>query len=234
MKNLILWATCFLLQNNLVLANNNPTTKNIALDQAYIPEGFDDNDRGQFAVIGGFANTCYKIGPYALKIDQVSKKIIVQQQAYFYKGGCIQIPIPFSQIINVGILSAGKYSIMDYYSGKNLGELSVATSKNVGPDDFLYAPVTDAYVESENQRNRLVLTGVFSDRCSEIESIDVLYQKNVLVVQPVIRRIQQASCSLEKTRFMKFVELSPDVHGVHLLHVRSLEGQAINKIVDLE
>ncbi|NBW99597.1 hypothetical protein EBR03_08505, partial [bacterium] len=59
----------FLMAGGLVFADTNPNapkTVETALTKAYIPLGFDDNDRIQIAVAGTFKNTCYKVGPHAL------------------------------------------------------------------------------------------------------------------------------------------------------------------------
>lgn len=216
-------------------ADIQPTTVNVQVNSSFTPVGFDNNDRVQFAVEGVFHNTCYRVGPYGLKIDHDKKTITVQQQAYFYSGVCLQMLVPFNQIINVGLLREGNYTIQDFQSNKVIGTLAIAPSKNAGPDDFLYAPVTDAYVvsDTETKKNTLVISGVFGDRCSELEEVKVVYQEQVLTVQPLMKRVER-SCEPVKTRFSKTVELDSNVHGLKLLHVRSLNGQAINKMVELE
>jgi len=216
-------------------ADIQPTTVNVKLSTVYTPVGFDNNDRVQFAVEGVFQNTCYRVGPYGLRVDSSKKTITIQQQAYLYTGVCLQMMVPFTQIINVGLMAEGSYTIQDFQTNKALGTVAISPSKNAGPDDFLYAPVTDAYVvsDTETKKNSLVLTGTFGDRCSELEEIKVLYQNQVLTVQPLMKRVER-SCEPVKTRFMKIVELDSNVHGLHMLHVRSLNGQAVNKMVELE
>ncbi len=216
-------------------ASANPTTVNVAVERAFVPVGFDSNDRTQFAVEGTFHNTCYRVGPYALKVDSKLKTITMQQQAYKYDGMvCLQMMVPFTQVINVGILDEGNYKLLDATTGKQIGTLPVEKSVTAGPDSFLYAPVTDAYiVEGETaEKHTLVVTGSFGDRCSTFEDIKIGYQDNVLVVQPIVKRITEATCSSEKVRFLKTIDLREDLKGIYLLHVRSLNGQAINKMVE--
>ena len=216
---------------------NAPKTVEAALTKAYIPMGFDDNDRVQIAVAGTFKNTCYKVGPHALIVDAENKTITVQQQAYLYGGVCLQMFVPFSEIIDVGIVPSGDYKVLDSKSGATLANLKVDRGNNPGPDDFLYAPVTDAYIVNggENQKHILALAGSFGDRCSDFQDITVHVKDDVIVVQPIVTRAADVSCAPEKVRFLKTIELDSNIaHGMYMLHVRSLNGQAINKLVDLE
>jgi hypothetical protein len=217
-------------------ADNLPITVDIALKKAFVPVGFDDNDRIQFAVTGNTPNTCYRVGPHALKVNEEDKTITVHQQAYLYQGVCLQILLPFTQVIDVGLLKSGTYTILDRQTGETLGSLPITRGENQGPDDFLYAPINDAHTQYSQGRNKLYITGTFSDRCSEFEDIRVLYQDQVLVVQPIIRRTIESTStcsSTEKTRFLKTIDLKKGLRGTFFLHVRTLNGQAINKIVEL-
>jgi hypothetical protein len=238
--NLKLTALSFLAVCGLAIANpspNAPKTVETALTKAYIPLGFDDNDRIQIAVAGTFKNTCYKVGPHALKVDAENKTITVQQQAYLYSGVCLQMLVPFSEIVDVGIIPSGNYKVVDSQTGKALAELPVNAGTSAGPDDFTYAPVSDAYVvkDEETGKHMLAIAGSFGDRCSDFQEIKVNVANDVIIVQPVLERKADISCSPEKVRFLKTVELNDNVkNGVYMLHVRSLNGQAINKLVDLE
>jgi len=230
----------FLMAGGLVFADTNPNapkTVETALTKAYIPLGFDDNDRIQIAVAGTFKNTCYKVGPHALKVDTENKTITVQQQAYLYNGVCLQMFVPYSEIVDVGIIPNGNYKVVDALSGATLAELPVNQGSNPGPDDFTYAPVSDAYVvtDPETKKHVLAISGSFGDRCSDFEDIKVNVSNDVIIVQPVLERKTDISCAPEKVRFLKTIELNNDLkHGMYMLHVRSLNGQAVNKLVDLE
>ncbi|NBX75657.1 MAG: hypothetical protein EBQ92_03820 [Proteobacteria bacterium] len=238
--NLKLTALSFLAVCGLAIANtspNAPKTVETALTKAYIPLGFDDNDRIQIAVAGTFKNTCYKVGPHALKVDAENKTITVQQQAYLYSGVCLQMLVPYSEIVDVGIIPSGNYKVIDAQSGKALAELPVNVGTSAGPDDFTYAPVSDAYVvkDEETGKHMLAIAGSFGDRCSDFQEIKVNVANDVIIVQPVLERKADISCAPEKVRFLKTIELNDNVkNGVYMLHVRSLNGQAINKLVDLE
>lgn len=215
--------------------DTNPNTVTVAIQKAFIPEGFDDNDRTQVTVEGFFPNTCYKVGPYATKVDPKTRTITIQQQAYHYNGVCLQMLVPFNQTIDLGIITAGEYSLRDAAKGGALGALKIDRATKSEADEFLYAPTTDAYITTEPDTglHTLIVKGAFSDRCTIFEDIKVNYNSDVIVVQPIVKHIAERGCESQKVRFVKTVELKKDLTGVYLLHVRSMNGQAINKVVDI-
>jgi len=212
-----------------------PKTVTVAIQKAYIPTGFDDNDRAQITIEGSFPNTCYKVGPYATKVDPQTRTVTIQQQAYLYKGVCLQVMVPFNQTIDLGLMNTGEYKIVDSTKGSALGNIEIDKATKSEADEFLYAPMTDAYITSdpETSNHTLIINGAFTDRCTVFEDIKVHYTNDVIIVQPIVKHIAERGCGQQKTRFTKTVELKKDLTGVYLLHVRSMNGQAINKIVDL-
>ncbi len=234
--SLVVFTSMFVISAYHSNADTLPVVKTILLGAAYVPSGFDDNDRIQLVVEGLLPNTCYRVGPHSISVSDSSRTIAVEQQVYHYLGGvCFQMMVPFHQVVDVGLIKAGRYSIADKISAKVLGSLDVLRAKNAGPDDYLYAPVTDAYLESDTQskKTNLILTGSFTDRCSMFDDVQVQYQNHVLVVLPIMKRVE-GRCVPEKAMYTKVVELDQELHGAYMLHVRSLNGQAINRVVDLE
>lgn len=233
LRNFLLLSAFLILIPALALkADNQPYTVDVKLGRAYVPKGFDDNDRIQIAVEGLFSNACFRVGPHHVQVDVAKKTITVQQQAYQYGIICLQIIIPFTTFFDVGIVPAGSYAIIDSYSKEKVGQLDVARSNNKGPDDFLYAPITDAYLLSEASKNKVVLNGSFPDQCSTMEEVRVEDQGEVIVVRPLMKRNGE-NCVPAKTPFTKTVELQQKLHGLYFLHVRSLNGQAINRMIEI-
>ncbi len=209
------------------------------LQKAYIPVGFDDNDKVQITVTGEFPNTCFHVGPYSSKVDENAKIIYLEQKAYSYLAMCLDILIPFSQTIDVGLVPAGNYAVIDSSTGTQVGRTSISRAVNAGPDDFLYAVVNDASVHATGTKgkNELTLSMQFTDRCTKLGKVDVHYYNDVIVVQPIAARIADANherCAPANTRFQFTQPLQDGVSGSFLLHVRSMNGQAINKVVELQ
>ncbi|MBI1859810.1 MAG: hypothetical protein HYR96_02700 [Deltaproteobacteria bacterium] len=217
------------------VADVTPTQIDVPVHRAYIPIGFDDNDNAQVTVEGIFSDTCYRVGPARAVIHSNNHTIAIHQTAYRYGGICVQLLIPFTKTVDIGFTPRGNFAIVDAMTGMNLGDLPITRAPNEEADDFLYAPIGDAYVrvDTEAKTNTLVLTGAFSDRCTVIKDVKVNYYKDVLVVQPIAEHTSgRADCS-GRTRFQKLIELKSDLRGTFLLHVRSMEGKAINKMIDI-
>lgn len=212
-----------------------PETITVSFNKVYVPVGFDDNDRTQVTIEGAFPNTCYKVGPYATKVDPTTRTITVQQQAYHYQGVCLQVMVPFYQVIDLGLVPHGDYKIVDAANGSSLSGIRIDTATKAEADEYLYAPMTDAFITTEPETgiHTLSIMGAFTDRCTMFEDIKVNYTQDVIVVQPVVKHIAARNCAQEKTRFVKTVQLKGGLTGMYLLHVRSMNGQAINKMVDL-
>jgi len=132
------------------------------------------------------------------------------------------------------MLDKGKYTIVDAGSNGILGVLSVekATNPGPGPDDFLYAPVSDAFVVTDGVSGdrKMILQGEFTNNCMIFEDIKIKPYGNQIIVLPIVDKKDEPNCAETSTRFEKHV-LLPNVKTPYLLHVRSMNGQGINKIV---
>lgn len=212
-----------------------PARVSVPLSGAYIPGGFDSNDRAQLVVEGYFPNTCYRVGPYEKKLNSTSNEISVKQTAYKYKGPCLFMVVPFSQTIQVGILKANTYKVKDADNGSDLGELPVQAAKNSGPDDHLYASVNEAYVGVvDGNKKAIILQGELPGDCWALKETKVIQDgKNVIAVLPIIEKTRENSCNDYRLPFVKTVDIPAVTAGRYLLHVRSLNGVAVNKLVDL-
>src|SRR4051812_16291397 len=119
----VLFAAAFSLINSTGVANaaTAPQLVPIEIQSAYLPAGFDSNDKVQVVVDGWFPNSCYKVGPYKLTVDPSNHRVMVQQFAYKYSGICLEVMTPFYQVIDVGLLNSSVYNVTDGTSGRVLG-----------------------------------------------------------------------------------------------------------------
>jgi len=215
-------------------AKPDPTLVDFPLDRSFVPIGFDDNDRAQVTVAGVFPDTCYRVAAVSAKLDEKQKKIFITQTAYHYTGICTRVFVPFASVVDLGIVGNGDYQLVDAASGKALGRLPVTRASHPGADDHMYALINDANVHNDGPSKKwLTLSGELPDRCSEFKEVQVHYYPETIVVQPIVKRIGEL-CAPYKTRFVKEVQLDSSLRGVQLLHVRSLSGQALNKLVDVD
>jgi hypothetical protein len=229
-------AMLILLVSQMTLAQDTPKPMSWPLNHAFVPIGFDDNDKAQVTVEGVFPTTCYRVGPYSVEINEPFKTIALKQQAYKFSGSCIRVFVLFSQVMDLGFVKAGNYKLIDGQTGSTLGEIPVAVAKTSDPDDYFYAPISDAWINKDPATGRcdLNISGSFSNRCTKLKRIDVRIQTDVVVVQPIAEHITtEDDCKDETTRFSVSQPMTESLTGTYLLHVRSLNGQAVNKIVDL-
>ncbi len=208
-----------------------PRLVEIGVSDVFIPQGFDDNDNAQVVVEGYFPNTCYKIGP--VKVEKRENKIKITPQAYFYHGTCLQVMVHYVQEINLGLLKFGKYILdipSDYPERTRI--LSIAQSTNPGPDDYLYAPIESARVLSK-ETPTVRLQGVFSNSCMSLDRVMVHPEPGrVVAVLPIAKYDNSGVCAEVLKPFHKDIRIEAPLTGRTLLHVRSLNGSAVNVIED--
>jgi hypothetical protein len=216
-----------------------PTQVLIVPERTFIPPGFDDNDQSQIVVSGNLINTCYRIGPTTAKVDPISKTISIAQTAYFFEGSwCLQVLVPYVEIIDLGLLPAGNYRIFstDQHGKEHPGgKLPIAVSTTAAADDLLYASVDQAYLDtSVAGAPTLVLSGTLPGDCMAIQEVRVLYRaENVIEVLPILEIKSGATCQQKPRPFEARVQLNARSGGSTLVHIRSMNGKAINRVFDL-
>ena len=216
-------------------AADGPRTVPTSFHTSYLPEGFDSNDHVQIVGEGNFTSTCYRPATAEYSIDHKNHLIEVLPKSYEYDGLCIQMMVPWHQVLDLGLLQAGKYKIIERGSqDSQLGSLNVRVATNSDPDDFLYAPVDQAWFERVDGMYYVKISGVFSSNC--VELVDVMHevQKNVIIVQPVTEMKDSEDCATGWYPYEKTIALGDVPAGRFLLHVRSLNGTSVNNLVDAE
>ena len=201
--------------------------------ESYIPKGFDNNDLVQIVAEGVFSNGCYKPGKIAVHVDENKKVIHVDPYAYIYSGLCIQVMVPYHQVLDIGILRGGNYKIIQGATGKDLGALTVRSSTQAAADDYLYAPISQAYISQKDGRSYLTLSGEFSNSCLKLDKVVVDLQPKVVVVQPIANMSGTSDCQAGVFAFEKTVEIKNMPKGRFLLHVRSLNAKSVNNLFDI-
>jgi hypothetical protein len=214
-------------------SQSGPQLKTSTLDTGYIPNGFDSNDQVQFVVEGTYRDTCSKPADTRFTINTSSKTIHVSAFEYRYSGPCLDVLVPHDEVINLGIIPPGRYQVVQS-GGRSLGNLNVNLAISSSPDEFLYAPISQAYLKNANGRMALTLSGVFTNSCMKIQKIVSNVQNNVVTVQPIALLLPTAThCVIGRFPFEETVFLKPVRSGRYLLHVRSLNGKSINNLFDL-
>ncbi len=209
-----------------------PSEVGATFSKIYVPVGFDSNDHFQFVGEGMFNNSCYRPAATTVSVDAKTKTIKVGPVAYEYKGLCLQVILPFQRVVDVGILSEGAWQIVTT-DGKQLGQVNIKPALVADADDYLYAPISQAYVRQDKGTESLILNGMFPTACMSMQDVKVSMNDDVIVVQP-IAQMAKAKCDEKPQSFTQIVPLPALKAGRYLLHVRSMNGNAINTLFDIQ
>jgi hypothetical protein len=112
--------------------------------------------------------------------------------------------------------------------------LQVKRATQPGPDDYLYAPVDRVHV-SRDSSGKLIATiqGRFTNTCLTIEEMRVINSGKTLELLPIMKHEESGSCQKQEIAYDKSVALPALANGRYLLHVRSLNGQAVNEVFNV-
>ena len=238
MKHLSLIAlfASMILSNSAQAMNDKPELVDYEVRHAYVPEGYDSNDKVQFVVTGYLPNTCYRTGPVSAFVDNANSKIIVSQKVYKYDTHCLQMIVPFQKTVElVGTLPEGSFDIMST-SGTVIGKLPVKKAISTAPDDFLYAPVSDVRVETNADGSQSVtVEGIFESACMTLTELKVVEDGNHVVTALPITDSGPVPCIAGNNPFKATAKVPAQLsHGKYLLNTRVMNGDAIFKFFNVE
>lgn len=208
-----------------------PMVKPALFNELYIPGGFDDNDVVQIVGEGMFRNSCYRPGPANAKVDQQNFTVTLDATAYEYPGICLQVILPFERTIDLGILRDGTYKVIQ--NGEQMTTFTVAKAKSISPDDYLYAPISQAFFRQENGVSKIALSGEFRSDCMKLDRVLTHIEHKVIVVQPIATMQERGNCQEGKFPFNTVVTVNNVPKGRYLIHVRSMNAKAVNTLVDV-
>ena len=224
-----------------------PVLRNAPVTNIFVPVGFDDNDNVEVILHGHFSSSCYKIGTAVGFVDEETKVITVGARSLSYVGNdCIPMKVPFTQTVKLGQLKAGSYQVQLGTGTEAMSRtLVVAEAKTSTADDSLYAPLENVDITPVAGRPgtfNVTVSGVFpkSDAgCMGFSQLKVLPFEDVLVVLPLASFERDLTkCPETNTFFSRKFSVSQEVtvelKGDVLIHVRVLNGQSLNRVVDID
>lgn len=201
--------------------------------KVYVPNGFDSNDQVQVVTEGYFPNGCYRPGDVSVSVDHSAKEIAIKTKAYEYPGFCIQVVVSYSQVVNVGLLEEGNYRIVLGSDQSFLNQVTVKKASVPSADDYIYAPVNQALLSKVNGEATLILTGTFTNSCMSLQEVKINVDSDTIVVQPIVEMANE-NCVEGNFPFRYNRYVGKDIKpGRYLLHVRSMNGRAINNLIDI-
>ena len=221
---MILWAGASLASGGTLVP--------IGAERTFVPQGFDDNDQIQVTIEGKLDSDCYRLETPNVQIDNKNHRLIIQPMASYYQWMCLEVQVPWTQVVDVGRLEAGEWVVKVGSHGET-GSLRVESSSTISPDDHVYAPVDSLSIDFSDGKAIAKLRGHFSSPCAEIEEIKMIDSGKTIEVLPILKAGTARNCELADTPFERSLELPRKASGRYLVHVRSLNGQALNQVYEI-
>jgi hypothetical protein len=203
-------------------------------EKVYVPGGFDSNDHVQIVGEGMFRNSCYRPADTEVRVDKEAGRILIGPAAYEYSGFCLQVILPFDRVIDVGILPAGNWDIIQASDNSRLAKMKVRPATTESADDYIYAPISQAFFRQKGSSAEIYLTGDFPNSCFDLSEVRITVEKDVIVVQPISTANIHGGCTNGKFSFSRVTQIDLVPPGRYLLHVRSMNAKAINTLVDMK
>lgn len=218
------------------LAADSTTGEIVSLDarSVFVPIGFDDNDEVEAVVEGFLPNDCYRLTAATTEIDRENKVITIVPKARYFETTCVLTRIPFHFTANFGQLTEGSYTIKVSGPAASLTEdLVVRHSFNPTPDDFSYIPVDSVHVDLDRVTHKMVATikGRLTSTCMRWSESRIEDNGKTINILPILTYEALSRCDAIEEDFERTVVLPDSIsRGRHLLHVRSLNGRAVNTL----
>jgi len=211
------------------------------------PQGFDDNDNIEFVIDGVFPNGCYQVASDSTQVDAANKHVITHLFAnHRTDGPCgnaaatlpasLLAAVPYTLEVSVGQLPAGMWQIT--YSRPNLPDgvrpFQVDRAKVASIDDVPYAAISSVWIP-DSVRGDLPVTaeliGSLTSSCSFLQPEVLVNQiDDVFVVRQSLGFKANVLCSLVMLPFQKTIQLGTPGAGRFLIHARSMNGRAVNRV----
>lgn len=197
----------------------------------YVPEGFDSNDSVEVVVSGTFPNPCYSRNDVSVTVSDDKIDVQITALAREEKLNCPAMLVPFKEVVSVGNLQGGEYTIN---VNQKLSDKLVVQEANSGAvDDHIYADIDNV---TKSAGGKYVLNGWRYSNCIVLDHVEVRSNhKDTLSVLPIMKQLTDF-CP------MKMMPVSYDVNldfrdvkiDEALIHVRTMDGKSFNSLVDLK
>ena len=210
--------------------------------------GFEEKNTIQVVLYGGLPNTCYTLGE-ATTENLDDHTIRVRQFAIHETSGMcadessmpehMKMIVPFMQEVSIGHLLAGDYRFEFTKAGSGGAFRAMTVSKNVTPtvDTLPYAAVSGVQAKdviSSLDHVMVTLSGVLNSTCTTLDqNVKIMREDDVLVLLPTIKVQHGVLCAQIMVPFQKRLDLGALPPGIHLIHTRSMNGKAVNKVINV-
>jgi hypothetical protein len=209
--------------------------------------GYEEKNNIEVILWGKLPNQCYTLSQSDVARADGSSTLWLRQYAIHDTSGVcadestmpdhMKVPVQYTVDVSVGHLAAGTYTFQYADSAAKVQSRTMQVAPNVTPtvDTLPYAAVTAAIapdVLNGAKHLKVRVTGVLNSTCTKLDpNIKILRENDVFVLMPTISVIPGATCGEIMDPFGQDVDLGTTFPGPHLIHVRSMNGKSVNKVV---
>ena len=197
----------------------------------YVPEGFDSNDEVVVVVTGYLPSLCYRSPRAKCERQGTTFVIGVQASVMNYPTFCALVVMPFQLTVSLGNLPPGEYKI-ETKDMPTPQTLNVAAALTPNVDDHIYAQVR--HVDTTPPGNKIILHAYIPSECLKYDRVKYVPNPSgtVLSILPIMKKVSDF-CPMKMTPIKIELELPAQyVRDNVLLHVRSMDGQSANAILN--
>lgn len=209
--------------------------------------GFEEKNNVQVVLWGELPNQCYTVGTNDIQPEADGKTVLVRQYALHDTTGLcadentmpadMKVAVPFTSVVSVGHFAAGEHEFAYDSSNGQTMTRTMYVRKNVTSniDTLPYAAVsavTAPDIINGETPVKVHITGVLNSTCTTLNpNVQVMRENDVWVLLPTVLVKTGVECAQVMVPFDQEVNLGPSIPGVHLVHVRSMNGMSQNKVV---
>lgn len=195
----------------------------------YIPSGFDSNDSVDVVVTGNFPNPCYSRNTVKVSVVENKIDILVTALMNDQKGFCPEMIVPFKELVSVGNLQGGNYSIR--VNNILTGNLAVQEASSNAVDEHLYAAIDNVIKVGPDEYK---LEGWRYSNCIVLDRVEVISNgKDTLSVLPIMKQVSDfCPMKMTPTSYSVNLDLRSIKHSEPLIHVRTMDGKSFNAILN--
>jgi hypothetical protein len=221
-----------ILSSNILLASV-PETRMIPVEHIFVPKGFDSNDNVEIVITGILPNLCHKSPKVKMNIKANKIELTLTSLYYHHSNPfCPEMVVPFKKVVEIGVLQKGNYKIVvnETTNWKIENSIMILAAKDKQVDNYQYAYVDE--IQENVEKDVLTLRGYNPSDCYEIDKVTYISNgSDTYSVLPKMKKVRDF-CPMKMMPFSISWEVPHQLKAKNvLLHVRTLNGNSINKII---
>lgn len=206
----------------------------VPVDHLYIPYGFDNNDNVEFVVSGILPSLCHRSPK--IRTEIIANEVVITVTSLYEKKeftDCEDLVIPFSQTVHLGVIRDGQYNVVANKGTffEKIKPLKIYEDNGKAINQFYYANIEE--IQTTDDPQKIILKGRIPKGCFEVKEIKSFDNgSDAISILPIIQKVSKTCSHRQEPYQAEFFIPQNSLERRILLHVRRLDGNSINLIVD--